>query len=218
MLTLTVNGAPLAPMANDQYKQPPSPTQPAGTPIKNVFLWPNALVPGKNVLSVTDGSGTTDAMTVYYRGSGTALQPDAGARMTNLTASNGPAYFIDVPIADQRPFYMDFDGTGDNAFDVVPTAAAGASFIATRRQSDPTKRTNLAFDLPNGVDVFVMFTRQTTPPAWVTGGGFTDTGATGQWRDDTPKLVDYSLYKKTFLLAAHVAIASTAIDYVVLVK
>ncbi|MDP9152190.1 MAG: beta galactosidase jelly roll domain-containing protein [Myxococcota bacterium] len=218
VLTLTVNGAPLAPMANDQYKHPPSATQPAGTPIKNVFLWPNALAVGKNVIRVADGSGTTDTMTVYYRGTGTALPPDAGARVSNLTASNGPAYFMDVPISDQRPFYVDFDGTGDNAFDVVPAAAAGASFIATRRQSDSMKRTDLAFDLPNGGDVFVMFTKQTTPPAWVTGGGFADTGATGQWRDNTPKLVDYSLYKKTLPPAAHVALATSAIDYVVLVK
>ncbi|MDP9002150.1 MAG: hypothetical protein M3O46_18820, partial [Myxococcota bacterium] len=211
-LTLTINGAAAGMMSNDKY------THPNGTPIRNVFYWPSVLHLGKNAVTVDDGAGHTDTMTVYYRGTGTTLPAEPGAKVTNLTSSVGQAYFIDAAIADQRPFHFDFDGTGDNAFDMVPAAAAGASFIATRRQSDPTKRTDLAFDLPSGGDVFVMFTRQTAPPAWVTSGGLTDTGATGQWRDNTPKLVDYSLYKKTFPPAAHVSFATSAIDYVVLVK
>jgi hypothetical protein len=146
------------------------------------------------------------------------LPPDAAAVVTNLTASNGSAYFIDAPVADQQPFYYDFDGTGDNTFDVVPTEAQGARFISTRIQSDATKHTDLAFDLPKGGDVFVMCTKQPSPPAWITGAGFVDTGAVGRWRDNTPKLVDYSLYKKTFSRGAHVALATSAIDYVVLVR
>ena len=130
----------------------------------------------------------------------------------------GQAYFIDAPIADQRPFYYDFDGSGDNTFDIVPPAIAGASWIATRRQSDPAKRTNLAFDLPGGADVFIMFTTQATVPAWITGAGFSDTGIVGQWRDDSPKLVGYSLYKRTVAAGAHLTLASSAIDYVVLFK
>jgi beta-galactosidase len=213
MLTLSINGTPVAggAMANNQYKHP------NGTPIKNVFYWPSALAMGKNVVSVSDGAGNSDTITVYNRGAGTTLPADPGAKVTNLTATVGQAYFIDVPIADQMPFYFDFDSTGDNGFDVVPSAAAGASFIATRRQSDAAKRTDLAFDLPKGADVFIMFTKGSVP-AWITGGGFTDTGAAGLWRDNTPKLVDYSLYKKTFPAGSHVALTTSAIDYVVLVK
>ncbi|MDP8999130.1 MAG: hypothetical protein M3O46_03360 [Myxococcota bacterium] len=211
-LTLTVNGTSVGAQANDLYKHP------NGTPIKDVFYWPNALVMGKNVVSVTDGAGATDTMIVYYRGSGMTVPPDTGAKVTNLTATPGPAYFIDTPITAQHPFYIDFDGTGDNTFDAIPAAATGASFIATRRQGDATKRTDLAFDLPNGGEVFVMFTKGAGAPAWVTGGGFVDTGATGVWRDNGPKLVSYGLYKKTFAAGSHVTLATTAIDYVVLVK
>jgi beta-galactosidase len=210
-LTLKINGKQIGSLANEQYKHP------NGTPIKDVFLWPNALVPGKNVVTVDDGAGTSDSMTVYSL-AGVALPADAGAKVANLTASNGPAYFIDVPVADQRPFYCDFDSTGDNTFDVVPSAAQGASFVSTKIQSDPAKRTDLAFDLPNGADVFVMFTKQPAAPAWISGAGFTDTGAAGRWRDNSPKLVDYSLYKKTFPAGAHVALTTSAIDYVVLVR
>ncbi len=211
-LSLTVNGAAVATTANGQY------THPNGTPIANVFRWPNALVVGKNIVSVSDTAGNTDTMTVYFLGAGTTLPADPGARVANLTPSNGPAYFVDTPIADQTPFYLDFDGTGDNTFDVVPAAAAGASFIATRRQSDATKRTDLAFDLPTGATVSVMFTKQATAPAWLASAGFTDTGASGRWRDNSPALVNYALYSHVFAAGAHVALATTSIDYVVLVQ
>ena len=97
-------------------------------------------------------------------------------------------------------------------------AVIGASWIATKRQSDPLKRTDLAFDLPNGADVYILFTKQPAAPAWITGAGFADAGAAGKWRDNTPKLVDCSLYKRTFAAGSHVTLATSAIDYVVLVK
>jgi hypothetical protein len=212
MLTLSINGKQVGSQSNGQHKHP------NGTPINDVFYWPNALVPGKNVVSAADASGNSDTMTVYYLGTGTTLPPDAGAKVTTVTASNGSAYFIDTPVADQRPLYFDFDGTGDNTFDVVPAAVSGASWITTKRQSDPLKRTDLAFDLPKGGDVFILFTKQASVPQWITGAGFSDTGAAGQWRDNTPKLVDYSLYRKTFAAGSHVMLATSAIDYVVLVK
>ena len=210
-LTLTVNGTPAAALANNKY------THPNGTPIKNAFLWPNALRTGKNVLSVSDGVATTDTLTVYLLGAG-PWPAEPTAKVTNLTATSGQAYFIDAPISDQHPFYFDFDSTGDNTFDVVPAVVTGASWITTKRQSDATKRTDLAFDLPHGADVYVMFTKQATPPTWITGAGFVDTGAAGKWRDNSPALVDYALFKKTFAAGAHAALATTAIDYVVLVK
>ena len=212
MLTLTVNGAQVGTLANDQYKHP------NGTPIKNVFYWDDALTLGKNVVNVSDGQGNGDSMTVSYRGTGTTMPADPGAKVANLTASNGAAFFIDAPVADQRPFYWDFDSTGDNTFDVVPSTIAGASWISTRRQSDATKRTDLAFDLPTGADVYVMFTAQSAAPAWITGASFADTGVTGQWRDNSLKLVPYSLYEHTFASGSHVSLATSAIDYVVLIK
>jgi hypothetical protein len=212
MLTLTINGTQVGSASNNAY------THPNATPIRNVFYWPDVLRPGKNAITVADSAGTTDSMTVYYLGSGTTLPAVAGAKVANLTSSVGQAYFIDTPIAAQRPFYFDFDGTGDNTFDSVPASIVGASWITTRRQSDPAKRTDLAFDLPAGADVFILFTRQATIPSWITAAGFADSGVTGQWRDNTMKLVDYLLYKRTLSGGAHVALASSAIDYVVLIK
>jgi hypothetical protein len=180
-------------------------------------LWTNALRTGKNLVSIDDGAGNRDSMTVYYLGNG-VLPPDPTAKVENLNATPGPAYFIDAPIAEQRPFYFDFDGTGDNSFDVVPSIVAGARWITTKRQSDAAKRTDLAFDLRTGADVFLMFTKQPTAPAWITGAGFVDTGVTGKWRDNSLALVDFALYKKTFAAASHVSLTTSPIDYVVLVK
>jgi hypothetical protein len=211
-LSLKVNGALVSKLSNDQY------THPNGTPIHDVFYWPNALVPGKNVLSADDGAGHTDTTTVYYLAAGTTLPADAAATVSNLTSSVGPAYFIAAPIREQVPFYVDFDSTGDNTFDALPAAVLGASWIATKRQSDAAKRTDLAFDLNAAADVFILFSKQTTVPAWIVAAGFTDTGTTGQWRDNDLKLVPTALYKHSFAAGAHVALASSAIDYVVLVK
>ena len=211
-LTLTINGTAVGTRANNQY------THPNGTPIKNVFYWTNALRLGKNAVTVDDGQGNTDSMTVYFLGTGTTLPSDPGAKVASLTSSNGPAYFIDAPIWDQRPFNLDFDGSGDNSFDVVPAAATGASWIATKRQSDSAKRTNLAFDLTSSADLYIVLTRQGSTPAWVTAAGFTDTGVTGQWRDNSPKLVNYALYKRSVAAGDHVTLQPTTMDYVVLVK
>jgi beta-galactosidase len=211
-LTLTINGSTVGTLANNQY------THPNGTPVKDVFYWTNALRVGKNVVTVDDGQGNTDSMTVYFLGTGTTLPSDPGAKIANLTSSNGPAYFVDAPVWDQRPFTLNFDGTGDNAFDVVPAAVVGASWIATKRQSDSTKLTNLAFDVASSADLFIVFTSQSSVPAWITAAGFTDTGVTGRWRDNTPKLVNYALYKRSVAAGDHVTLQPTAIDYVVLVK
>ena len=211
-LSLKVNGTLVSKLPNDKYQHP------NGTPIHDVFYWPDALVPGKNVVSADDGAGHGDAMTVYYLGNGAAFPTDAGAPIANLTSSNGPAYFIAAPIREQVPFYLDFDGTGDNTFDTLPAAIVGASWVATRRQSDAAKRTDLAFDLATAANVFILITKQATVPSWITSAGFTDTGTTGQWRDNDLKLVSTALYKHTFAAGAHVKLTSSAIDYVVLIE
>jgi beta-galactosidase len=211
-LTLTVNGVVIGSRTNNLY------THANGTPIKDVFSWTPTLTVGKNVIVVDDLQGNTDSMTTYYLGAGTTLPNDGTGKLANLTSSKGPAYVINDPIWDQRPFNLNFDGTGDNSFDVVPSAVTGASWIATRRQSDSTALTNLAFDVTATADLFIMFTKQASTPSWVTTAGFTDTGVTGQWRDNTPKLVATSLFKRSVAAGTHVSLQPTAIDYVVLIK
>jgi hypothetical protein len=52
---------------------------------------------------------------------------------------------------------------------------------------------------------------------WITGADFSDTGASCRWRDNSPKLVDCQLYSRSFPGGAHVSLATSEIDYVVLV-
>lgn len=213
-LTLTVNNVGMGTKIDGSYAHP------NGTVIKRVFYWPNVLSLGRNVITASDGAGNSDTMTVYYKGSGQTIPAESGAKVANLTSSNSNsrAFFINTPVADQRPFYWDFDSTGDNTFDVVPSVIAGASWISTKRQSDSSKTTNLAFDLTAAADVYIMATKQSSTPSWISSAGFSDTGAAGKWRDNSLKLVDFKLYSKTFAGPTHVSLASSTIDYVVLVK
>jgi hypothetical protein len=178
---LKINGVTKGTKTNGGYSHP------NGTVIKNVFFWKNVLSLGKNVITATDAAGNSDATTIYYKGTGNTMPAESGAKVKNLTSSTAasPAYFINKPIADQRPFYWDFDSTGDNTFDVVPSIVAGASWIATRRQSDSKKTTKLAFDLTTAATVYIMASRQATTPGWITSAGFTDTGVPGRWRDNS---------------------------------
>jgi beta-galactosidase len=210
-LTLTVNDVEIGSLGNEQYMHP------NGTPIKNVFYWPDALELGKNVIAVSDGKHSESA-TVYYKADGSTLPADSNAKVQNLTSSNGAAYFIDAPIHAQWPFYYDFDGNGDNTFDVLPSELEGASWITTRRQSDAALTTNLSFDLPSGGDVYVMVTDSGSDPAWITDADMSNTGTSGKWRDNGLKLVDYRLYKKTLSAGANVSFTPSAVDYVVMVK
>jgi hypothetical protein len=122
---------------------------------------------GKNVISATDAAGNGDSTTIYYKGTGTTLPAENAAKVKNVTSSNpaSPAYFVNRPVADQQPFYWDFGSTGDNTFDFVPSVVAGASWISTRRQSDPAKTTRLAFDLTAAATVYIMATKQATTPS-----------------------------------------------------
>ena len=213
-LTLRVNGASKGAKADGAYAHP------NGTVIDNVFFWTNALSLGKNVITATDGSGNSDTITVYYKAAGQTMPAESGAKVRNLASSNSgsPAFFINKPICAQCPFYWDFDSTGDNTFDVVPAPVAGARWIATRRQSDPNKTTRIAFDLTAAADIYIMTTKQSATPAWISAAGFTDTGVSGRWRDNNLMLVGYKLYKKSVASGARVSLGSSAIDYVVLIK
>jgi len=209
-----VNGVSKGSKADGAYAHP------NGTVIRNVFLWKNALSLGRNVIAAADGSGNSDTIVVYYKGAGQTMPAESGAKVTNVASSNSvsPAFFINKPICAQCPFYWDFDSTGDNTFDVVPAPVTGASWIATRRQSDPDKATRIAFDLTAAATVYIMATKQAATPAWITAAGFTDTGASGRWRNNSLKLVDYKIYRKSVASGARVSLGSSAIDYVVLIK
>lgn len=213
-LTLKVNGVGKGARTNGAYSHP------NGTVIRNVFFWQNALSLGRNVVVANDGSGNSDSATVYYRGNGQTIPAESTAKVKNLVSSNGasPAFFINKPICAQCPFYWDFDSTGDNTFDTLPSRIVGASWIATRRQSDPSKTTDLAFDVTSAAKVYIMATKQAATPAWISAAGFADTGVSGKWRDNDLKLVNYKLYEKNVAAGAHVGLGSSPIDYVVLIQ
>ena len=212
-LTLTVNGVDQGTRANGSYHHP------NGLVINNVFYWNDVLQLGRNDVVASDNAGNSDSVAVYYKADGEVMPNEDGAKVINVASSNVPAFFINVPLADQRPFYWDFDSSGDNSFDAVPAELRGpAGWIATRRQSDPAKTSNLSFDLTADADVYIMFTRQPSVPTWITDAGFTDAGVTGRWRDNSLRLVDYQLFKRSFTGGTHVALGSSSIDFVIIVK
>jgi hypothetical protein len=210
---LFVNGVSQGSQLNGGYSHP------NGLVINNVFYWPDVLQLGRNDLVAADVSGNADLATVYYKAGGQVMPNEEGAKVINVASSNIPAFFINTPPRDQRPFYRDFDGTGDNTFDIVPAELTGtAGWIATKRQSDSSKTSNISFDLTADADVYLMFTRQVATPSWITDAGFADTGVTGKWRDNSIKLVDYQLYKASFPAGTHFALGSSPIDFAIIVK
>jgi hypothetical protein len=167
----------------------------------------------------SDVAGNSDSAAVYYKADGEVMPNEDGAKVINVASNNVAAFFINVPLADQRPFYWDFDSDGDNSFDAVPAEVAGpAGWIATRRQSNPDKTSSISFDLTADADVYIMFTRQPSVPSWITDAGFTDTGVTGRWRDNSLRLVSYQLFKTSFTGGTHVGLGSSPIDFVIVVK
>jgi len=212
-LALIVNGASQGSQGNGSYRHP------NGTVINNVFYWNDVLQLGRNDIVAIDDAGNSDSATVYYKAGGQVMPNEDGAKVINVTSSNIPAFYINTPLSDQRPFYRDFDGTGDNTFDLVPAELSGAAgWIATKRQSESSKTSNISFDLTANADVYIMFTRQATTPPWIAAAGFTDTGVSGNWRDNNIKLVEYQLYERSFDAGSHIALGSSPIDFVVIVK
>jgi hypothetical protein len=214
-LTLTVNGINKGGLGNGSYKHP------NGLVINNTFMWRNVLSLGRNDIVVSDGNGASERTTVYYKGNGATMPAEGSAKITSLASSNGanPAFYIRTPLTDQFPIYHDFDGTGDNTLDVVPSVLAGADgWIATKRQSDAPKATTLSFTMATTGDVYVMFSKQAGVPAWLTAAGFVNTNASGKWRDHELLLTDYQVYKKTVGGGTRVTLGGTAVDYLVVVK
>jgi hypothetical protein len=61
-----------------------------------------------------------------------------------------------------------------------------------------------------------MVTKPATMTAWLS--GFTDTGVTGVWRDNSLALVPYALYGREAGGGDQVSLEGAAVDFVVLVK
>lgn len=212
-LTLTVNGSSMGTQSNGSYMHP------NGLIINDVFYWNAVLQTGRNDLVVSDDFGNSDTATIYYKGAGDTLPNEEGAKIVNVTSDNMPAFFINTPLHDQRPFYWDFDSGGDNTFDVVPSELFDAvGWIATKRQSNPAQTSSISFDLTADADVYIMFTKQTSTPLWIMDAGFTDTQVSGQWRDNNIKLVEYQLYKQSYPAGAHVDLGSSSMDFAVIIK
>lgn len=212
-ITLAVNGENRGAQGNGRDYQID------GQAVRNVFYWEDALRPGRNTVTATDGSDT-DTCTIYYAPSDTKSPEDNDALITNLFATNGEARYIGMAPQDQWPVYAEWDGGSRNTYDRVPVELRPAlpatiGFIATHRQSNTAACTDLSFAISpkagGPVDVYVMFTRQPTLPSWITKAGFKDIGVTGKWRNHDLLLVDYQLFKKTWQPGEHVYLESSQI-------
>ncbi|MCX7007114.1 MAG: hypothetical protein NTY53_07675 [Kiritimatiellaeota bacterium] len=205
-LTLTLNGARLAPQRNGEYRQP------GGHAVHNVFYWPVTLQPGKNTVVASDGQGHDDHCVI------TAPGFDQAAWMQNLQSSNpkNPAYFIDQAVQAEWPFYAQYDGTGDNTFHTLPTAVEGACWIATKPLSKPGNETALSFVVGRPATVFVMFTDKGAGSPFA--NSFTDTGIRTVWRDNNMDLVPCRLVARNVAAGETVKVDAALLAYVVLVK
>ncbi len=209
-LTLTVNGAVVGTQPNGAYLLP------NGTGSDNVFAWDNALSPGRNEVTVSDGAGHSDTEIVY------AERGEEDGLVRNLQSSDlgNPAYFIAKPMEAEQPFYDNFDGSGDNTFHQIPTILEGADWITFRRPATAAAQPALSFTLASGsgqTDVFLMLTQSSSHAALVP-SGWTDTNVTGTWRDNALNLVPYALYRRTFASGDFVSVPPIGSDYVVLLK
>jgi beta-galactosidase len=245
-LTLTLNGVRIGTSRNGDYRMPDSEqknkdgsvTPRPGIHVANVFLWKTPLAPGRNVVEVDDGRGHRDTLVVYQ----TPVAPAATDLALDLQSSNAanPATFIDRPVAAQSAFYRDVDGGSDNTFDALPAAVTGASWIATRRLSDPALKTDLSFRLnpaaTGGATVFVLASTGTHPIATLlppdqaqidaanalatslTAAGFTRDPAPALWRDHGLHLADAMLWSRRLAPGESLTVPGHTLDYAVLLR
>ena len=217
-ITLSVNGINKGSKSDGAY------TTTNGSVVNDVFFFDTVLSRGRNVVIAQDGAGNNDTAVIYFTGTAPDAPADNSEYITNLASgnANNPAYFINIPLQAQWPVYYQCDGNADNTFDSIPGVLTNARWIAARRQSDAALTTSLSFRI-NAVmtadaDVFIMFTRQASVPAWITTAGFTNTNSTGRWRDNALNLVGYQLFKRTYTPGSTVSLSGSAIDFVVMVN
>ncbi len=189
VLTMSVNGNVVGTQQNGNYNLP------VGGRADNVFAWPDALGPGRNVVVVSDGQGHSDTSVIYTDGG------SSSGSVRDLSASNplNPAVFVDQPVHSDWPVYSDFDGTADNTFGSIPGILEGARPIFTRRVSHAGLETALSFTLPpqaGPTDVFLVVSTQPVPPPALL-SGWTDTGVRSLWRDNATRLVPCAVYRQT---------------------
>jgi beta-galactosidase len=210
-LTLYLNGVSQGERPNDAYNHR------NGRRVANVFHWRSPLRPGRNDVRVTDGAGHEDTAVVYYHAPPAPMPEGADDAIGDLRSSNprSPAYFIAQPVQAQWPFYWAFDGSADNTFDRIPAELAGAAWITTPRLGRPEHRTELSFRLRRDADVFVV---SGAAGGRFPGAPFVETEITGNWRDDTLRLVPFRVSRLEARAGDRVRVPAAGRDYVVLVK
>ena len=248
-LELILNGTPQGKLKNGSYRQPDSEsngkdgslTAVTGIPVDNVFFWKTPLHPGRNLIDVTDGKGNCDAMVIYQQTSGAPMPEAPNALVQDLRSSNpeNPACYIDRPIEAQGPFYSGVDGSSDNTFDTIPEVLTGASWIATRRMSDPKLKSDLSFRIGKhapGATVFVLFSRGGFPTVTlkpanreivnesakfekvVADAGFAPTGIPVVWHDHDLNRADAALWMRKAAPGEEIKLPAATLDYLILVR
>ncbi len=215
-VTLTLNGQKVSTLANGQYvipngpwlqkvekkktkkgEPPPPPRVYVPEKIDNVFFWPVALRTGKNEVVATDDKGHSDTATLYFYGQGGASAVTNPPPISDLTSSNpqNSAYYMDMPVQAQWPFYYDLDSTADNTWNNLPPEIDGAGWIALRRVSKPEMATEVSFTAAKAGKVYVVATKTDTEPVFITGNHFKKVvTAPFQWRDNANILMAATLY------------------------
>jgi beta-galactosidase len=215
-LTLTLNGENISTLNNGQY------TQGNGRRVDNVFFWKTSLHTGKNTATVSDGAGHSDSAVIYFYGTnGLPELPVTDPLVADLQTSNpdNKARFMDMPVQPQWPVYYDLDSTADNSFDTLPSAVEGAKWIALRRVTKAGQETDLTFKLARPATVFVMATRRTEPPSYLTDAGFKEVSSPDLvWRDNRLMFVSAQLFSRRVAAGEVVHLAQPDRDEIVLLK
>lgn len=248
VVRLILNGVAQEPVRNGSYRLPDSEiknkdgtvTPVPGIPVANVFFWKTPLRPGRNVIEVADERGQRDRMIVYQKPGDAPCPADPTALVQGLQSSNGqnPACFIDRPIEAQGAFYSDVDGSSDNTLDLLPREIEGASWIATRRMSDPKLKTDLQFHIhpAGGATAYVLFSTGHYPTvtlkevdpsiataaeamrASLTAAGFTPARTGVIWRDHELVRAEAELWSRKCEAGSKVAIPGQSLDYLVMLR
>jgi len=221
-VTLTVDGQQVSTLQDGQYTQPDPSGLAHPMPIEHVFYWKVPLHTGKNEVLATDDRGDSDSATIYFEGAnGLPELPAPKPLITNLASSNpaNPAYFMDMPVQPQWPFYYDFDSAGDNSLDLIPPDAKGASWIALRRVTRQGQDTEVSFTVAKPSTVYVLCSAQPTAPADITGAGFKLRPSQGlSWRDDVMHLQPAELYSRAAARGDSIKLKLGERDALILVK
>jgi hypothetical protein len=200
---------------------PPKPRVYGPEQIENVFFWPVALRTGKNEIVATDDKGHSDTATIYFYGQGGAPEVADALPISDLASSNpkNPAFYMNMPVQAQWPFYYDLDSTADNSWNDLPPEIEGAGWIALRGVSKPDMATDVSFTVAKAGKIYVVATREDAEPAFATSGQFKEVAtAPFQWRDNTNILFAAKLYVRDAAAREKIKVSLGDRDAVVLFK